>query len=544
MTQQPDVVWEAPEGAGDFLQWDKMHAPRPQTQLTEDIFISLLSDGFTSGMDEYSCPARMRFQMVNRYGFSEITMFEEPGTPAFEQRGEAYQAKLQDVLPRMGDIWQNEWLPRIMPGIERARDADLTALDDDAFVAEFDKMLEEFLDRYEVHGMLNFVTVSASMFAGFYNEAFSPDDPTEAYQLLGGYPTRSVDAGRGMWALGRTIAASDELRALFETTDAADLSAALEQSAEGQAFATSLREYLDEFGWRSDVFELADPMWREDPTIPLNTLQGYLSLSDDDDPDVRYTEAVALRERLVAQAQEKLAYDPERLEQFNGLHAAASPYLTLTEDHNFWIDQVGNGVIRKGALEYGRRLAERGSIDAADDVFWLYLDDISEGMAGKDQRALVTERREENARWAAIVPPPMIGTPPPPSGDPFEAAMMKMFGEPAEPSADPNVVTGIGASAGTVQGTVRVVMDLSEASKVRKGDIMVCQMTMPAWTPLFSIAGAVVTDTGGVLSHCAIVSREYGMPTVVGTAVDTTVLKDGMVVTVDGASGIVRIDSR
>jgi len=372
-----------------------MHTPRPQTQLTEDIFISRLSEGFTADMDEYRCPAGMRYQIINRYGFSEITMFEEPGAPAFEQRIEVYQAKLQDILPRIGDIWANEWLPRIMPGIERARDTDFTTLDDDAFVAEFDQMLEEFLDRYKVHGMLNFVTVSASMFADFYNEAFSPDDPTEAYQLLGGYPTRSVDAGRGMWALGRTIAASDELRALFESTEATDLSVALQQSAESQAFAASLREFLDEFSWRSDVFELADPMWREDPAIPLNTLQGYLSLSDSDDPHVRYTEAVALRERLIAQAQQKLADGPERLGQFNGMHAAASHYLTLTEDHNFWIDQVGNGVIRKGALEYGGRLEERGSSDSAGDVFWLYLDDIS---AGKDQRALVTERRAENAR--------------------------------------------------------------------------------------------------------------------------------------------------
>ena len=223
---------------------------------------------------------------------------------------------------------------------------------------------------------------------------------------------------------------------------------------------------------------------------------------------------------------------------------AASHYLTLTEDHNYWIDQVGNGVVRKGALEFGRRLAERGAIDSADDVFWLYLADVHAGLAGADQRALVAERRAENERWARVVPPPFIGEPPPPSGDPFEAAMMKMFGEPAEPSADPSVITGIGASAGTVQGTVRVVTDLSQASKVREGDVMVCEMTMPAWTPLFSIASAVVADTGGVLSHCAIVSREYGMPCVVGTAIGTAVLQDGMQVTVDGSKGIIRIDAR
>jgi pyruvate,water dikinase len=106
------------------------------------------------------------------------------------------------------------------------------------------------------------------------------------------------------------------------------------------------------------------------------------------------------------------------------------------------------------------------------------------------------------------------------------------------------VITGTGASPGTVQGQAKVVHDLSEASKVQRGDILVCEMTMPAWTPLFSTASAVVSDTGGVLSHSAIVAREYRIPCVVGTVVGTSVIKDGMLLTVDGSRGIVRIDSR
>ena len=147
-------------------------------------------------------------------------------------------------------------------------------------------------------------------------------------------------------------------------------------------------------------------------------------------------------------------------------------------------------------------------------------------------------------RWAQVLPVPTIGEPPEPSGDPFEEAMQKMLGMPPEPSQDPNVIQGTGASAGVVQGTVKVVKSLSEGSKLRKGDIMVCEMTMPPWTPLFSTVSAVVADTGGVLSHCAIVSREYRMPCVVGTQIGTAVLKDGMTITVDGSTGMVRIDSR
>jgi phosphoenolpyruvate synthase/pyruvate phosphate dikinase len=120
----------------------------------------------------------------------------------------------------------------------------------------------------------------------------------------------------------------------------------------------------------------------------------------------------------------------------------------------------------------------------------------------------------------------------------------KILGVPAEPSQDPNVVSGTGASPGTVHGRATVVRNLSEASKIQSGDILVCEMTMPAWTPLFSTASAVVSDTGGVLSHCAIVSREYRIPCVVGTVVGTSLLKDGMLLTVDGSRGVVRIDAR
>ena len=147
--------------------------------------------------------------------------------------------------------------------------------------------------------------------------------------------------------------------------------------------------------------------------------------------------------------------------------------------------------------------------------------------------------------WSKIGPPAIFGDPPPPpEGDPMFAGLMKMFGGPAEPSSDPDVINGTGASAGVVQGTAKVVKNLSEASKLHEGDILVTEMTMPPWTPLFSIASAVVADTGGILSHCAIVSREYRIPCVVGTIVGTAVIKDGMRLTVDGSQGIVRIDSR
>jgi pyruvate,water dikinase len=120
--------------------------------------------------------------------------------------------------------------------------------------------------------------------------------------------------------------------------------------------------------------------------------------------------------------------------------------------------------------------------------------------------------------------------------------MERFWGLGKEPSRDPKVITGYAASKGVVTGTARVVRHLDEADKLVRGDVLVCEMTMPPWTPLFSIVSAVVADTGGALSHCAIVAREYHMPCVVGTRIGTQRIKDGQTVTVDGGQGIVRIE--
>ena len=198
-------------------------------------------------------------------------------------------------------------------------------------------------------------------------------------------------------------------------------------------------------------------------------------------------------------------------------------------------------------MEIGGRLAKAGAISDTNDVFHLTFDEIKSGITGTDHRSAVTDRKEAMAKWAAIVPPPTIGEEPDPedsAGDPLGMGFAKFFGVPPEPSRDPDIIQGMGAPPRTVQGTAKVVRTLAEASKLEKGDIMVCEMTIPPWTPLFSIAGAVVADTGGPLSHCAIVSREYKMPCVVGTLFGTAVITDGMQLTVDGAKGIGRIDSR
>ena len=274
-----------------------------------------------------------------------------------------------------------------------------------------------------------------------------------------------------------------------------------------------------------------------------------MELDDSQDPELLYQHRVQAREELMANARAKLADDPDLLKKFDELYEPAVYSFPLTEDHAFYIDQLGVSVFRRFVQAVGDRLVEKGILDSADDVHYLYRDELVEALErGGDRRAVVAERRASLAKASEVIPPTAIGTPPPPPevADPFmDAIVYRLLGMvPAEENLDPNVLQGVSGSPGSYTGTARVVRSLAEAMDLEEGEVMVCEMTLPPWVPLFSIAGAVVSDVGGVLSHCAIVAREFDLPAVVGSQVGTAVIKSGQTVTVDGTRGLVYLDGR
>jgi pyruvate,water dikinase len=118
---------------------------------------------------------------------------------------------------------------------------------------------------------------------------------------------------------------------------------------------------------------------------------------------------------------------------------------------------------------------------------------------------------------------------------------MKFLGGPPQPSDEPGVLRGNPGSPGVVRGRARVLRSLPEAAGLRQGEVLVAETTAPPWTPLFATAAAIVTDTGGILSHSAVVAREYRIPAVVGTGAATATIRSGQEVEVDGDRGIVRV---
>ena len=544
-----EIVFPGPDEIEGFWALDKMHAPRPVTPLSFDLIVYTLAEGFTKAQAEYDCPIMVTAREINHYFY--VAFHPIPDEAEIADRMTRYHQKLDSMVPGVGKTWDEEWKPEVIAANVPLKTADWSGLSDADLVAKLDELTDQMRHQWWIHGHINFVLLSSSAFCDLYDAIMRPDDPTESYQTLHGFPTTSVDASRGLWALSRTVLASPALTEVFQTTAPRQLAAKLDQTDEGRAFRQQLNDFLFEYGWRHDaVYDLADVPWREDPSIPLASIANMMKLDDSEDPEVIYRQKVARREELMANVRAKLDDEPGTLAKFDELYEAAQYSFPLTEDHAFYIDQLFISVFRRFCLAVGDRLVAKGQIDRPDDVFYLYRGELVDALtAGNDQRELVAERRASMAAAAQAGPAPTtLGTPPPPpeAPDPFmDALVFRLLGMvPPEESADPGALKGVPGSHGVYTGTARVVRSLDEATELEDGEVMVCEMTLPPWVPVFSVAGAIVADVGGVLSHTAIVAREMGLPAVVGTEVGTTAIKTGQTITVDGTKGFVYLDGR
>jgi pyruvate,water dikinase len=544
ITVPDNFAFEWPDPAMEALtwRWDQMHHPHPVTPLTATLEFPAAGEGSTRGFQALGMRVNFRIEALNGYGFNCMEQLEPgdgfppPWWPEVEQQ---FLAR----LPGLRQSWENDYLPEVMAFNERLRDHDYGGEPVDGLVAFLQETRAQRARMWDLH-MQTVIPVmgAATRFAGLCEQLLGAGGEQRAYLMLQGFENKTVESGKALWDLSRRAMALPGVAKVIEETPAAELAAALQGTAEGKTFWQELEGYLTAYGWRSDAFELADPAWVEDPSIAIHALREQLNAPDSASPALNEERSRQEREETVSEALAQLD-GHEGKPVFEMMLGVAQQYLPVQENHNFYIDQMNTVLLRRPVLEAGRRLADQQALRERDDVFYLTYDELSEALGqprSQDWDALVQERRAERERRGAIVPPRELGTQPDPADEnPMTTAF---FGRRPEASKDPKVINGIAAAAGTVTGPARVVRKLSEAGKVQAGDVLVCEMTMPAWTPLFASVIAVVADSGGVLSHCAIVAREYRIPCVVGTETGTQTLKDGQRVTVDGGQGVVRIE--
>jgi pyruvate,water dikinase len=318
--------------------------------------------------------------------------------------------------------------------------------------------------------------------------------------------------------------------------------AALERLAatqHGRRVRHGLDDYLLRFGGRSRLHELSEPRDAERPELVVDSLR--LMLEQRRDLAAERKERERRREALEHDVLARLD-EPDRT-RFASIVERVCAAVPLEETHAYHIDYPGLQATREALLGFGRRLVAEGRLDAAADVFLLRLEELRTAVAdawGEPRQALIAERARELRDARAQAPAPWLGDPPDPNAA-VPPMVAKFYGVPGTAEWDGDVLQGTPASAGRAVGTARVIRGPADFGRLEAGDVLVCATTTPAWTPLFASAGALVTDTGGILSHAAIVAREYRLPAVVGCDVATSAIRDGARVEVDGDAGSVRV---
>ena len=528
------VTWNSPEEAMLHWAWEQQHMPLPITPLFASFVAPAIAGGLGSGLRALGAPvASQQLRRLNTYGY----MATVPDFALIEGTPERVRQSVGERGFTMFQHWNEVLQPKIEALNQRVVDFDYAGASDAALLAQLDFVVEATNEQWQIHFQL---------FPGFYIPAAFKDacarllglEGLEAYEMMQGAPNLSVESGSKLWQLAH--AASPLVRETVHSMDGPAALTKLRTSAEGQSFLRDLQAYLDVYGWRTGSFDVLEPLWVENPAVALEHVR--LMLGTPTDPADEQRRGAERAETLAGECRVRLAGNPAALGEFEALLAGARNFAPLLENHNFHIDTKGLAVARFPFREAGRRMAAAGLVASADDYAYLEAGEIRTFLNGDhtDRRALTAERKAEMEHWRGRIPPAELGARPPAGGeDPFE---LEFGGGQVEQSRDPKVVKGIPGARGTVTGTARVVRSLSEAGRVQEGDILICDMTTPAWTPLFASLKAIVADSGGPLSHCAIVAREFGLPCVTATRVGTQRIPDGATITVDGAQGLIRIE--
>ena len=357
-------------------------------------------------------------------------------------------------------------------------------------------------------------------------------EPRELEAVLRGLPNNvTTEMDLELWQLAVTVRANDASREAFLAHGPKELAAMYAAGTLPAVAQTGLHGFLDRYGHRAVAeIDLGMPRWSEKPDHILGMISNYLHVEDPEQaPDRQFARAeehaearirtlverARVRSRLRARLVE---FCLRRTRQLSGLRELPKFYivLALAEMHR----QLNT---------IGTELARSGAIAAADDVYFLEVDEVRVGLRGADLKGIVADRRrlyDVELRRRRI--PRLLLS----DGTDVEAAVMAK-------SPASGALAGTPASAGTATGTVRVILD-PVGAHLEPGEILVAPSTDPGWTPLFMTAGALVMEMGGVISHGAVVAREYGIPAVVGVPDATTRLRTGQWVTVDGSAGTVR----
>ncbi len=559
-----------------FWFWNSMHFPMPMPAF-DVICIDSPYQAVGSWQNRvFAVPPAMGidYRIVNGYVYISGNPVTDPAKIAeragfFQKRAGYYyenwtelygkwRAKMEALIDELGEL-QVPDLPEY--------EADEVAFGDDRNTA-FYEVLNAYGRALRLCDLMwqhhfEFLLLGYGAYGTFveYCKSQLPDIPDQHIaQMVAGIDVLLFKPDAELRRLARLAIETGVDDAFVEGRSPDQIDAALELSDTGRAWLAELEKV------KHPWFNMATGdglyhyyrSWLDDPSIPYASLIGHVGALKAGEQIERPTEEIQRERDRLAQEYGALL-DEEARGPFHDLLALSRTVFPYVEEHKFFCDYWFLTQWWNKIREFGALLARHGFLHDGEDVFQLSRHEVASALdelvltwatggqpLGPDHWPPIVARRTEIlARFGDWTPPPALGVTPEAVTDPMTIMLWGVTTERVQEWArhqdGGRELSGAAASPGTIEGLARVVRTVDEIADVRDGEILVCGSTSPAWAPIFSKIRATVTDVGGVMSHAAIVCREYGLPAVVGTGRATAMIHTGQTIRVDGTEGVVTL---
>jgi len=435
------------------------------------------------------------------------------------------------ILIRDGDgmMWKTDkvyrkWAEGFLKLCEEFDSTDIRTLEDKDLATWYERIRVGSTKHYQLirYGMVSHSIMTNLLVKNWCIKWLNDDGNIYAGLMAGLEDNKTIETNKGFSDMGVALRNDPDTMAKAKSMPAKEFVEWLQTS--DVAFKDVYNGFIKEFGHRSGTRELNALRWAEDPDYVMGTAIQMC----DSGVDLReeFKKGVKRREETEQFVMSNLGFFKKRIMKL--VLGLARTYLIFRENQRFYLDHMmyRNRLI---FLEQGRRLKEKGLIDECEDIFFLEdteAIDLLNGNYGLDLRATIAPRKAIFMKYRDRLPPKFLL-----NGVDFDD----------EPLSHGDTLVGAASSPGTYTGKVRVIMDVRDLGQVEKGEILVTSNTDPGWTVVFSKLGGLITETGGILCHGAVISREYRIPAVTAVKSATTSLKTGDKVIVDGSKGEVTI---
>jgi rifampicin phosphotransferase len=541
---------------------EQTHLTKPPSVLLGELMPPSMMRGFSEGTRHYGLLLDyLEVAVINRFLYIAPRPVGAPksakGTPprlVFEVLRRVHPA-IRQRINRAGEVlrdrvwradiewWDNKVRPNLAAEARALLSDDLASLSDAQLVAHLQRTFEFVRSATFYHHRFNFCSMVPLGDFLVHAIGWTGLSAGELLRTMKGLSPDSAGAIGELKDLRCAILADGEARTLLTSRGRsdADIMAALE--AHTGAVGSAMRAYMAVVGLRVlGGYDIADRHGREHPELIVKIIRSAV------------TADTASRQAAAEDALQKIRDRvPEaHREQFDDLLGEAQTTYRMRDERGFHTDTLAVGVARRAVLGAGERLKARGLVHDASHLVDASTSEIVALLEGRQGPS--ADELAQRVRWRLETPlsaaPAQLGHPPssPPPAEwfPRDAARLQrittlvmslMFDVHAAPAAETTRLKGFPVSPGVYEGPVRVIRSIEELPDVQQGEVLVATSTGPTFNVVLPLIGALVTERGGVLSHAAIVSREYGLPGVVGCVGATRQLQTGMRVRVDGGTG-------